>query len=161
MDRKSLAQLAGAASCRVFGLEDAGNDAQRAVLGTLIRGFADRDATILCEPSLARKTTRPPDVVLVDLVAGLHVIEVKGINLEQIEALEPGGQFRVRYTSTVQARNPFAQVRSAMFDIKDAVERSFTGELVLPFKYWVALAAAVASQMGSGCPLSAGTALRR
>ena len=49
------------------------------------------DSTILCEPSLARKTTRPPDVVFIDPLAGIHVLEVKGVTLDQIEALELGG----------------------------------------------------------------------
>lgn len=141
MKRAEFANLLRNATCRVLGGEDANNNAQRAVLGALIRGFDQSDATILCEPSLARKTTRPPDVVLVDLVAGLHVVEVKGITLDQIEALEPGGQFRVRYMDKGIAKNPFAQVRNAMFDIKDAVDRSYTKELILPFKYWVMLAA--------------------
>src|SRR5262249_20773732 len=38
----------------------------------------------------------------------------------------------------VQTRNPIAQVRNAMFDVKNATEQSFDGDLLLPFKYWVA-----------------------
>jgi len=140
MKRTELANLIRNSRCRVVGAEDADNDAQRAVLASLISGHNDSDSTVLCEPSLARKTTRPPDAVLVDLTAGVHVVEVKGITLDQIEALEPGGQFRIRYNGMALGKNPFAQVRSAMFDIKDAVERHYPSELILPFKYWVALA---------------------
>jgi hypothetical protein len=101
MKTAQFANVIRTASCRVLGGEDASNDAQRTVMAALIRGFDQADTTILCEPSLARKTTRPPDIVVVDLVAGLHVIEVKGVTLDQIEALEPGGQFCIRYTHSV------------------------------------------------------------
>ena len=133
MSRQALENLVRSAKCRVFGWEEAGNDSHRGVLAILIQGCG-RDSAILCEPSLARKTTRPPDVVFVDPLAGIHVIEVKGVTLDQIEDLEPGGAFRIRYDNGVRSRSPIAQVRTAMFDIKDAVERSITGDLVLPFE---------------------------
>jgi hypothetical protein len=139
MKPRELVGMIRNASCRVLGAEDASNDAQRAVLGALISGCRDSDATILCEPSLARKTTRPPDVVLVDLVAGVHIIEVKGVSLDQIDGIEPGGQFRISYGNPSLAKNPFPQVRNAMFDVKDAVERSCPSQLILPFQYWVVL----------------------
>lgn len=78
MDAATLAKLVGKANCRVFGWEDAANEPQRSVLAVLIEGFDHKDATILCEPSLARKTTRPPDALLIDPIAGVHLIEVKG-----------------------------------------------------------------------------------
>jgi hypothetical protein len=111
-----------------------------------VRSFDQQDSTVLCEPSLARNATRPPDIVLVDLVAGLHVVEVKGVTLDQIEALEAGGQFRIRYNGALQSKTPFAQVRHAMFDVKDAVERSYAGEFIVPLKYWVVLATISRSQ---------------
>src|SRR5689334_8985776 len=117
MDPEALDRLAHSARCRVFGHEDAGNAPQRAVLAALIRGFDRTEATVLCEPSLARKTTRPPDCVLVDPVAGVHVVEVKGVTLDQIEAIVPGGLFRLRYAGGLRDKNPIAQVRMAMFDI--------------------------------------------
>ena len=67
------------------------------MLATLIEGFDHKDSTILCEPSLARKTTRPPDALLIDPIAGVQLIEVKGYALDQIEAIEPGGLLKVRY----------------------------------------------------------------
>src|SRR5690606_30712382 len=81
----------------------------------------------------------PPDLVLVCPIAGLHVLEVKGISLDDISGIEPGGQFVVRYASGARSRNPFAQVRNAMFDIRDAAQRAFDGEFTLPFRYWVVL----------------------
>ena len=139
MQPEALAKLVDASRCRVFGHEDAGNGPQRAVLAALIRGFDHPDATVLCEPSLARKTTRPPDVVLVDPVAGVHVVEVKGVSLGQIEAIEPGGLFKIRYARGTSSKNPVSQARNAMFDVRDATARSFDGDLTLPFKYWVVL----------------------
>lgn len=137
MQRLSLANQVHHARCRVFGWEDASNDSHRQVLGLLIERFTSQDTTVLCEPSLARLSNRPPDVVLIDPVAGVHVIEVKGHDISQIEAIEPGGQIRFRYDCGGKVRNPLAQVRSAMFDIKNAAEKSFEGDLELPFKYWV------------------------
>jgi len=134
----ALRAIVTAAKCCVCGWEEASNDGHRLVLAALIRG-ADEQTTLLCEPSLARRTNRPPDIVVIDARIGIHVVEVKGGTLDQIEAVEPGGQFRIRYDNGIRTRSPFAQARSAMFDIKDAVERSVTGELVLPFKYWVVM----------------------
>lgn len=138
MKKHDLHKLVSSAACRVFGWEDASNDPHRAVLGKLITGFNHRDATILCEPSLARTSKRPPDVVLVAPMAGIHVIEVKGHLLSEIEAIEPGGLLRFRYDHGAKSKSPLAQVRSAMFDIKNATEKGFEGNLDLPFKYWVA-----------------------
>jgi hypothetical protein len=137
MQSQELEKIVNAASCRVFGWEDASNDAHRTVLGLLIHGFRSADATVLCEPSLARTSKRPPDVVLVDNIAGIHVIEVKGHDLAGIEAIEPGGQIGFLYENEIRKRNPIAQVRNAMFDIKNATEQSYNGDLFLPFKYWV------------------------
>lgn len=138
MQKHDLERLANSAKCRVFGWEDAANDAQRQVMAALIHGFNHADSTVLCEPSLARTSKRPPDLVLVDTIAGLHFVEVKGHDLHHIEAIEPGGQLRFRYENGSRTKNPVAQVRSAMFDVKNATEQGFDGELVLPFKYWVA-----------------------
>lgn len=138
MNIDTLQKLVSAAQCRTFGWEDASNDAHRLILGLLIQGFRSPNATILGEPSLARTSKRPPDVVLVDTIAGVHVIEVKGHNLAQIEGIDPGGQLRFRYENGTRTRNPVAQVRSAMFDIKNVTEQSLDEELLLPFKYWVA-----------------------
>ncbi|MDB5341314.1 MAG: hypothetical protein JWN70_6933, partial [Planctomycetaceae bacterium] len=137
MHMHDLQRLLSTARCRAFGCDDASNDAQRLVLAALIQGFDHSEATVLCEPSLARSGKRPPDAVLVDPIAGIHIVEVKGHDLQQIEAIEPGGQIHFRYQNTTRVRNPISQVRNAMFDIKNAAEQSYTDELILPFKYWV------------------------
>jgi hypothetical protein len=145
MQQDALARLAQSSRCRVFGHEDAGNAPQQEVLAALIRGFDHPDATILCEPSLARNSTRPPDAVLVDPVAGVHVVEVKGVHIGQVEAIEPGGLLKIRYSRGMGSKNPVSQARNAMFDIRDATARSFDGELTLPFKYWVVLPSIIRS----------------
>jgi len=140
MKAEALAKLVRASTCRVFGHEDAGNAPQRTVLAALIRGFDHPDATVLCEPSLARKSNRPPDAVQIDPVAGIHVVEVKGVRLDQVEAIELGGLLQIRYDGLVhKSKSPFAQARNAMFDVRDATVRSFEGELTLPFQYWVVM----------------------
>lgn len=140
MKAVDLARLVQGSKCRVFGHEDAGNDPQRAVLAALIQGFDRPDATVLCEPSLARKSNRPPDAVVLDPVAGVHVVEVKGVRLDQVEAIEPGGLLQIRYDGLVhKAKSPVAQARLAMFDIKNAAERAFENELTIPFRYWVVM----------------------
>jgi hypothetical protein len=137
MQKHELQGLVSAATCRVLGWEDASNGPHRLVLGTMIRGYRERDTTILCEPSLCRSSARAPDVVLIDPLAGVHVIEVKGHVLADIEAIEPGGMLRLRYGNGYKSKSPLAQVRAAMFDIKNAAEQQFAGELILPFRYWV------------------------
>lgn len=136
MQKHDLNKLVVKAACRVFGSEYAENDAQRFVLGALIQGFDHPDSTVLCEPSLARSSQRPPDIVLVDTTAGIHVIEVKGHDLSQIEGIEAGGQIQFRYRNGVTAKNPVTQARLAMFDIKNSIQKRFDGELILPFMHW-------------------------
>lgn len=139
MKPDQLEKLIREATCRAFGCQDASNDAHRTVLAALIRGLENSSSFVLCEPSLVRSTHRPPDVVLICPIAGLHVFEVKGITLEDITGIEPGGQFVVQYASGARSRNPFAQVRNAMFDIRDAAQRVFGNDFSLPFRYWVVL----------------------
>ncbi len=137
MTKGELARIARDAKCRLIGWEDAGNDGHRLTLATLIEAFDNSESALLCEPSLARKTNRPPDIVLIDPEIGVHVFEVKGMSLEQIEGLEAGGQLLIRYAAGLRKRNPITQVRNAMFDIKDATARAFDGDVQIPFKYWV------------------------
>ncbi len=137
MTRTELAKVVQAARCRVVSWEDAGNDGHRMVLARLIEAFNTSESAVLCEPSLARKTTRPPDLVLIDPEIGVQVFEVKGMPLDRIDGLDAGGQMRIRYAGGIRERNPVVQVRNAMFDIKDATVRAFEREVRLPFKYWI------------------------
>ena len=123
MKRDQLEKIVERAKCRIIGWDEASNDGHRLALATLIEAFNNSETALLCEPSLARKTHRPPDIVLIDAEIGVHVFEIKAIPLDQIEGLEAGGQFRIRYPNGIRSRNPIAQVRNAMFDIKDATVR--------------------------------------
>lgn len=138
MDRAELSRIVESARCRVIGHEDAGSAGHRDALAALVRAFDSSESAILCEPSLARKSARPPDLVLIDPRIGVHVLEVKGIALDQIEGLDAGGVLRIRYPSGVRPRSAIAQARSAMFDIKDAAARHYAhGELRIAFGFWV------------------------
>ena len=75
MNAQTLELIQKPVRCQVVGWEDAGNDAHRAVLAAVIRGQDHAESLVLCEPSQAKNTTRPPDVVLVCPVAGVHVME--------------------------------------------------------------------------------------
>ena len=132
-----LSKVVERATCKVVGWEEAGNDGHRLTLAVLIETFDTTESALLCEPSLARKTNRPPDIVLIDPEIGVHVFEIKAVVLDRIEAIEAGGQLRIRYASGVKTRSPIAQVRNAMFDIKDATVRALECDVTIPFEYWV------------------------
>jgi hypothetical protein len=138
MKRGELAKRVERAQCRVYGWLDASNDGHRAVVAALLDAFDHSESALLVEPSLSRKTDRPPDVVLVDPEVGVIVVEVKAFAIGQIKAIEPGGTLLVQYGSVVRRRHAINQVRTAMFDIKDATARAFAGTLSLRFDYWVA-----------------------
>ncbi len=133
MDLTALQHAVEPLQCRIIGAEQAGGAPHRQVIAALARGFDSPGAVILCEPTIARGGHRPPDVVVIAPEVGVQVVEVKQFTLEQIEAIEPGGQCRIRYASGTRRRNVLAQVRAAMFDIKDAVQRLCPDELIVPF----------------------------
>jgi hypothetical protein len=132
-----LGRLVALSASRVFGWEYAGNDPHRQVTAALVQGFNHPDSSILCEPSLVRSSGCPPDVVLVDPTAGIHVIEVKGHALADIEGIQPGGLIQFRYAHGSRTKSPLAQVWNAMFEIKNSCEKGIEGQLCLPFRYWV------------------------
>jgi superfamily I DNA/RNA helicase len=137
MKVEQLSKVVQRAKCKVIGWEEASNDGHRFTLAVLIQTFDNTESALLCEPSLARKTHRPPDIVLIDPEIGVHVFEVKGMTLDGIESIEAGGQLRIRYPNGIRNRSPIAQGRNAMFDIKDATVRALNDEVQFPFEYWV------------------------
>ena len=141
MTPKELATVVGLARCRVFGWEDASNDPHRTVVATLVRLFDEPESTVLCDPSLTgRRTRQRPDVVLVHPEAGVHVFEVKGVSLDQIEADPVAGGFTVRYPSGRQRVNPIVQASAAMYAVRDATtDAAGCDQLGVPFQSWVAL----------------------
>jgi len=134
MTREELSKIVERAKCRVIGWEDARNDGHRLALSVMISTFDSSETAVLCEPSLARKSHRQADLVLIDPEIGVHVLEIKGVTLDQIEGMEAGGQLRIRYSSGIRRINPINQVKNAMFDVKDATVRAFGGDVRLPFK---------------------------
>ena len=71
-------------------------------------------------------------MVLIDPEVGVHVFEVKGVTLEQVEALEAGGILRILYrTPVARPHNVLKQARDAMIDVKDATARVICGDLRL------------------------------
>jgi AAA domain len=120
-----LQAAAEAAKCRVFGHMQSVNGGHRQVLAEVIKQFDRPLATILCEPSMTTSSMHPPDIVLVDPEAGVQVIEVKGITLEQLIDIDPGGVFHIRYSTGVTSKNIMAQVRKAMFAILNGYTQQF------------------------------------
>jgi hypothetical protein len=137
MKRAELSKRVDRAKCRVFGWEEASNDGHRGVIAAVIDAFDNSESAMLVEPSLSRKTNHPPDLVLIDPEVGVNVFEVKAFGISQIQSIEPGGVLLIRYDNGVRRRNAIAQVRTAMFDIKNATERAYDGTLTIPFSYWV------------------------
>jgi len=137
MSKRELASLVSSATCRVFGHEQAGNDAHRYVLGQVIKAFDDPRATVLCEPSLTSNSMTPPDVVLVDSEAGVHVIEVKGIGIEQVLDVPLAGIVEIMYPTGPAKKAVIDQVRKAMFAIKNALQMQGIFDLKVNFDYWV------------------------
>lgn len=137
--KAAIAKTIAACKCRIIGWEDVREIGHCHVLGVLARAFDQTHSALLAEPSLAYRTRRPPDVVLIDPEVGVHVVEVKGVTLDLVEALEAGGILRIRYrTPVARPHNVLKQARNAMFDVKDATARAFGGDLRLRFEHWVA-----------------------
>jgi hypothetical protein len=125
------------ASCRVHGARQAGNDAHRFVLGEVVQAFDNPRAVVLCEPGLTSHTMNPPDVVLVDSEAGVHVIEVKGVGLDKIRDVHAGGEVEIEYPTGPARKAVIAQARKAMFAIKGALQMQDIHDLAINFSYWV------------------------
>lgn len=139
MRRADSHKLIHNSACRVIGWQDVRELGHLRVLGLLASAFDHSESALLAEPSLAYRSKRPPDIVLIDPEVGVHVVEVKGVTLDQIESVQAGGVLRIRYRGpTPRAANVLKQARDAMFDIKDATARAFGGDLRLRFEAWVA-----------------------
>lgn len=124
-------------ACQVVGWEEAAHDEHRRVLGALAFAFDDRLAVVLCEPSVVRCATRPPDVVLIHPRLGVHVIELKAVTIGQVEGVAAGGVLRLRYRNEIVEKSPFGQVLKAMFDIKETTAATLGRVPRVPFQHWV------------------------
>jgi len=133
-----LKKAAAAVSINVVGEDLVKNEAQANLAISLLKVFGSRSEGFLyIEPSTARSTTKPADVVLCTQTTGLVVFECKGWSPSFVERVQAGMVFR-RTKGIVRGENPVDQVRSTMFDIKNSVERRSKGSIPL-FLYFVAL----------------------
>lgn len=64
--------------------------------------------------------------------------KVKGIALESVRSVQPGGAIEIAYRSGLSRKDPSKQASRKMFDIKDVAQRRFGGEMNVPFQFWVA-----------------------
>lgn len=124
--------------CRVIDEEEAKTKTHREVLDILAGAFNSKGVTLLCEPSVVGGKSGPPDIAILDPESGLHIVEVKGIAIEQVKSVQMGGSIEIAYDSKTVRKDPSKQAKSAMFDVKDAATRRFEGELNMAFEAWVA-----------------------
>lgn len=124
--------------CKIVDADEARTTTHREVLLILAQTFDHDDVVLFCEPSVVGARSGSPDIVILDPHSGLHVIEVKGIDVDQVRSVLAGGAIEIAYASGVSRKDPSRQAKQAMFDIKDAASRHFQGELHTPFQSWVA-----------------------
>lgn len=110
----------------------------REVLLTLAQTFDAHGVDLLCEPSVIGAKAGAPDVVIVDPHSGVHVVEVKGVTIDQVRSIQPGGALEISYDSGTKTVDPVKQAQKAMYDVKDAARDRFGGETNIPFEAWVA-----------------------
>ncbi len=133
-----LADAFDGLSCRVIDAEGVETSTHREVLLVIAQTFDSAGVTILCEPSVVGAKSGRPDIAIVDPESGVHVVEVKGIELKQVLSQLLGGGLEIQYESSRSRKDPIKQASKAMFDIKDAASRHFGGELNAVFEHWVA-----------------------
>jgi superfamily I DNA and RNA helicase len=139
MSAVELKAIIDASACRVIGHTQNLNAGLRLVLGEVVKQFNGPQTTILYEPSMTTQSMYPPDMVIIDPVAGVHVLEVKGIEIPQLQEVDPKGNFAITYGSHRVSENPFAQARKAMFAISGAYQQKFADDPDLGMHYWVVL----------------------
>jgi hypothetical protein len=122
--------------CRIVDPHEARTAAQREVLHMLVRAFAEEGVTHLCEPSIMGGGWYVPDIVTIDPYSGVHVLEVKGVTLDRVQAVRAGGAVEIDYGHNVSRKDPSRQARNAMFDIKNAASKHFRESLQVPFQSW-------------------------
>jgi hypothetical protein len=127
--------------CRLVGCSGVANCGERQVLSVLVACYRDRpDVTLYCEPSLARGKCHLPDIVVVDPLSGVHVVEVKGVPLENVTAVN-AGEITISRNGRRDRRCPLNQARQAMFEIKHDTERNLGASSRIPFLYWLVFTA--------------------
>ena len=131
-----LVEFAGL-QCRIIDAEEARTKTHRQVLLVLAQTFDDEGAVLLCEPSIVRGRSGPPDIAILDPKSGVHVVEIKGVPLKNVRSVRAGGAVEIAYDSGVSAKDPSKQASRKLFEIKDTAKRYFGGELNIAFQSWV------------------------
>ena len=123
--------------CRVLGLDDLGNAAHRAVAAALVHGFNHAATSLLIEPTLPHgRGRRVPDLVVIDPVAGFHVFEVKGHDLDAVTDVEAGGKLTLDYGGRATKTDPLVQSKDAMWAAVNAVGEFTPKKLTTTHEYW-------------------------
>lgn len=75
MEHSELLRVLRDAECRCIGIDGYLAPGHRRAVAAVVQAFKNQpETTILCEPSMARSTNRPPDIVVVDWRSGIHVV---------------------------------------------------------------------------------------
>lgn len=127
------------AKIRVVGQDDIKNEPQAKVAMAVLKAYGNSPAGfVYIEPTRARSTKRPPDVLLCHPDVGVLVIEVKGYSLDTIQSIEAGKLF-IREGGYNRPKDPFSQAAEAMYGIKNDVERIVRRHRAVPlFNYMAA-----------------------
>ena len=103
----------------IIGQDDIRNQEEATVAISTLKSFGSSAAGLLYfQPSTARSTRRPPDVLLCHPKVGVLVIETKGHSIESIEGAK-GGSLLVRDRGFNRPLNPIRESKTACFEIKE------------------------------------------
>lgn len=95
--------------CQIIDPDEARTTTHQEVLLIMAQVFDDEGNVILCEPSIVRSRVGPPDIAIIDIHSGVHIVEVKGVELEQVRSVQAGGAIEIEYDSGTSRRDPSRQ----------------------------------------------------
>ncbi len=104
----------GRLECQVIDADEARTNTHREVLLILAQTFNRDGAILLCEPSVVGGRSRRPDIAVVDPTSGLHVIEIKGVELNQVRSVQAGGAIEIAYSAGTSRKDPSRQAMQAI-----------------------------------------------
>lgn len=117
-EKRELDSAIRDAKIDVIGQDLVKNRAQAKVLSAVVKAYGDSPAGfIYAEPTRARTTLRPPDVLLCHPDVGLMVFEVKGHVIDDLHGIE-AGSILVRYKGRQRPVNAVREAEDQMYDIK-------------------------------------------
>jgi hypothetical protein len=144
MTKGDLIRQLQSLKCTVRGHEDVREIGHLQVMLALAKAFDQSESHLLAEPSLATtgiggKRTGPPDIVLIDPEVGVHVVEVKGVPLNDVLSVEGGGLMRIRYQHpNPKPKNWIDHARKKTFAIRAATCERFGDDVTIWFDAWLA-----------------------